>query len=231
MPIVDKDTDCQSGIETGDIPQLGKGSMPLIGSGCVPPPGFGNMPMVGFGSIPPAGSGTMPLVGSWSMPLVGSWSHPNITKTDLPPVSAGENKLHGALGQKKPRKYDCVTDMGITSHQKRVLEWLVEKCGSEERKIIRFYKIISSALGITRKAAIVHVKALKKKGLIVSSPACSRGSNQRIGVNIQVTPAGLNIKFPQRFKIFPIPENDYLVRKNAQTLDLIKKRSAAQSGA
>jgi len=77
------------------------------------------------------------------------------------------NKRSSNEGEKW--QYDRNSDRGLTLIQKRIMLWLVMMCKGRELQFISFYKKIGCVVGITQRAAAVHVKALERKNYIVTS--------------------------------------------------------------
>ena len=110
----------------------------------------------------------------------------------------------------------------LTLRQKRVLEWLAKVLRGEEKTISFIYRRIGAALGMSQRAARVHVDALKEKGLLLTAVAYRPGSGQRIGVRISITPDAPIKHLPHKLSQAEIQKMKDFARKEAQTWELIK---------
>jgi len=112
-------------------------------------------------------------------------------------------------------QYDCHADRGLTLPQKRVLLWLSLTCNGKDKQFISFYKRIAAAVGITPRAAAVHVKALEVKQFIVTAPFYRIGTKQIIGKRVAVTKYAPSIKSIQMH--FKVTEAEKLKRREMET--------------
>ena len=76
----------------------------------------------------------------------------------------------------------------LTLKQQRVLEWLAKFLLGKEMTITRIYSRIGIALGMSQRAARVHVNALKQKGLILTEVYYRPNFKQKLGIRISITP-------------------------------------------
>lgn len=134
-------------------------------------------------------------------------------------------ECHGAMQQVKMKKqqYDCISDKGLTLIQKRILLWLIMMCKGRELRIISIYKKIGAVVGINPRAAGVHLKALEKKGLIVTALIYRIGTRQIIGKRIAVTKYAppltsleLNLKMTEAEKLKRLE----MAKKYEQTMEM-----------
>jgi DNA-binding MarR family transcriptional regulator len=96
--------------------------------------------------------------------------------------------LHVQQGAPVQWQDDYGANRRLTLRQKRVLELIAIWLKGEEKTITYIYQRLGKALGMSQRAARVHVDALKKKGLVMTSVAYRKNSKQRIGVCISITP-------------------------------------------
>lgn len=95
--------------------------------------------------------------------------------------------LQGADGELRNKTYDCETDQGLPLTQKRVLLWLMTVGKNRDGNFVCFYKELGKSIGITKKAARVHVAALEKKRFIITSVLYRLGTRQPIGKRVAIT--------------------------------------------
>lgn len=111
----------------------------------------------------------------------------------------------------------------ITLPQKRVLEQLAIWLRGEEKTITCIYRRLGKALGIGQRAARVHVDALKKKGLILSTVAYSPNSRQRIGALISIHRDAPIKHLPHKLSDSELLEMKEKGRKDAQIMVLLRQ--------
>lgn len=112
----------------------------------------------------------------------------------------------------------------LTVPQKRVLEQLAIWLGGQEKKTIpRIYWNLRKFLGMSQRAARVHVDALKKKGLIFSTVVYRSDSRQRIGVCISIsTEAPIkHLSLPRKISETELQEMKESKRRNNQITALV----------
>jgi len=111
----------------------------------------------------------------------------------------------------------------LTLKQQRVLQWLAKFLMGKELTITRIYWRIGIALGMSQRAARVHVDALKQKGLILTEVACRPDFKQKIGVRISITPDAPIKHLPHKLSEAEIQEMRERGRINEQVSALMKQ--------
>lgn len=118
---------------------------------------------------------------------------------------------------------DFGAERRLTLPQKRVLEQLAIWLRGEEKIISRIYRRIGEALGMSQRAARVHVAALKKKGLILSTVAYRPNSRQRIGALIRISTDAPIKHLPHKLSDAELLEMKEKGRKDAQVMALLRQ--------
>lgn len=157
-------------------------------------PGGEGMPQTKVSCIPLDGADGGPQYQSDGVPHYDAYAMPQpgtVGLQDRGPVGAA---VYRRRDENEKRKYDSESDRGLTLTQKRLLFWLTIFCNGKEKEFLCFYKQIGAAIGITKKAARVHVAALEKKKFIVTAPIYRLGSNQIIGKRVVITKYAPQVK-------------------------------------
>jgi len=157
--------------------------------------------------------GHMPLSGAQGVPLLGAES----------------GHAQGAQGKHVPGAEGSqgIEWRDLTLKQQRVLEWLARYLRGQVKEITCLYRRIGNALGISQRAARVHVEALKKKRLILTEVIYRPNFHQKIGVRISIAEDAPIKHLPH--KMSPAEMQEMKIRmkvkeaKDAQMWDLIKK--------
>ena len=112
----------------------------------------------------------------------------------------------------------------LTLPQKRVLEQLAILLRGEKKTICCMYRKIGAALGMSKRAARVHVDALKKKGLIFTTVTYHpKDPRQRIGVCISIHPDAPIKHLPRKLSETEMQELKERIKKQAECLEQIKR--------
>lgn len=111
----------------------------------------------------------------------------------------------------------------LTLRQQQVLEWLAKILIGKEMIITRIYWRLGVALGMSQRAARVHVDALRQKGLILTEVAHRPNFKQKIGVRISITPNAPIKHLPHKLSAAEIEEMKKRGEKEAQVRELVKQ--------
>ena len=111
----------------------------------------------------------------------------------------------------------------LTLKQQRVLEWLAKFLLGKEMTITRIYSRIGIALGMSQRAARVHVNALKQKGLILTEVYYRPNFKQKIGIRISITPDDPIKHLPHKLSAAEMQEIKERGEKEARVRELLRQ--------